>query len=270
MLFPKQEVLPISSGDDGRFIKDQRIYSQSSAYPLKQNNPVTTQFLNGHSFALSTFTPATYVPSTGKLSYFQKVTVHITTKPDVRAENALKNLTSDPAAAARVRDFAQNKEEVSLYPEKISLKTGYQMLIITSSEFVDGFNELINYYNTKGISSQVITTQEISSAMPGIDLPEKMRNYIIQEYQNSGIEYVLLGGDVEVVPYRGFYCYVISGSGYEDSNIPADIYYSSLDGTWNNDGDSYWGEPGEDDLLPDVSVARFPFSNSHRTCQHGP
>jgi len=31
---------------------------------------------------------------------------------------------------------------------------------------------------------------------------------------------------------------------------------------WNDDGDNKWGEPDEDDLLPDVSVARFPVSNT--------
>ncbi|MCD6330458.1 MAG: T9SS type A sorting domain-containing protein, partial [Candidatus Cloacimonetes bacterium] len=35
-----------------------------------------------------------------------------------------------------------------------------------------------------------------------------------------------------------------------------------LDGTWNDDGDNLWGEIGEDDLLPDVSVGRMSFSNS--------
>ena len=48
---------------------------------------------------------------------------------------------------------------------------------------------------------------------------------------------------------------------YEDDNIPADLYYSGLDGTWNDNGDNLWGEIGEDDLLPEVSVARYSFSN---------
>jgi len=90
-----------------------------------------------------------------------------------------------------------------------------------------------------------------------------MRNYIISEYQAHGIEYVLLGGDDELVPHRGFYCIVYSSSTYEDSDIPADLYYSALDGSWNDDGDGYWGEIGEDDLLPDISVARFPAARFH-------
>ena len=45
------------------------------------------------------------------------------------------------------------------------------------------------------------------------------------------------------------------------------LYYSSLDGNWNTDGDGYWAEIGEDDLLPDVSVARFPCQHSLHSCK---
>src|SRR5690606_30009472 len=72
---------------------------------------------------------------------------------------------------------------------------------------------------------------------------------------------LLLGGDVDIVPARGLYCYVESGSGYSSNDIPADLYYAALDGTWNDDGDDRWGEPGEDDLLPEIGVARMPFGN---------
>jgi len=88
-----------------------------------------------------------------------------------------------------------------------------------------------------------------------------MMSIFIQEYEDRGISYVLIGGDKEVVPYRGFYCYVQSGSGYSDPGIPADLYYSALDGTWNDDGDTLWGEPGEDDLYPEVAVGRLTFSS---------
>ena len=113
----------------------------------------------------------------------------------------------------------------------------------------------------RGMLTEIVTIEYINANMPGQDTPEKMRNYIIQEYQDSGIEQVLLAGDVEHVPYRGFYCYVDSGSGYASDDIPADLYYSALDGTWNDDSDNLWGEIGEDDLLPDISVGRMSFSN---------
>ena len=72
---------------------------------------------------------------------------------------------------------------------------------------------------------------------------------------------VNLAGDVPAIPYRGLYCFADSGSGYEDYDIPADLYYAALDGTWNDDNDNRWGEIGEDDLLPELGIGRMCFSN---------
>ncbi len=47
-----------------------------------------------------------------------------------------------------------------------------------------------------------------------------------------------------------------------DSNIPADLYYCALDGTWNDNNNNKWGEIGEDDLLPEVGVGRMCFNNA--------
>jgi hypothetical protein len=187
--------------------------------------------------------------------------VKITTRPDADATRAMNNLTSSENALKRVSHFAQNPGMMKNYPAKGTLKSNYKILIITPAQYQAGFQDLADYYNNKYQATQIATTEAIASS-PGADLQEKIRNYIISEYQANGIEQVILGGDVEYIPYRGFYCYVISGSGYEDYNIPADIYYSALDGNWNTNGDTKWGEPGEDDLLPEISVGRMSFSNA--------
>jgi hypothetical protein len=149
---------------------------------------------------------------------------------------------------------------LSSYAHQPGRDGDYQILIITPQAFGAAFEQLKDLYRVRGLEAMTATTETIGSSMTGNDLQEKIRNYIIQEYQQHGVEYVLLGGDAEHVPPRGFYCYVQSGWGYEDYNIPSDLYYSALDGNWNTDGDGMWGEPGEDDLLPDVAVARFPAS----------
>jgi len=49
--------------------------------------------------------------------------------------------------------------------------------------------------------------------------------------------------------------------------MPGDFYFACLDGTFNYDGDTYWGEPtdgdggGEIDLLPEVGVGRISAAN---------
>lgn len=262
LLFPQQYSLPLSKASEGKFVKNEKAYLTNSNYPVSQAGQLMTRYLNGYAFALSTFTPVKYNPVTGQVSYFTTVTINITTAPDITSGKALKNLTSSPEAMKRVSSFAQNPSAISGYPVAKSPATAYKLLIITPSEFETGFGDLINFYNSVGITAMIESTQDINLSMTGQDLPEKIRNYIIQEYQNNNIEYVLLGGDVENVPYRGLYCYVTSSSIYEDYGIPADIYYSALDGNWNTNNDNKWGEPGEEDPLPEISVARFPFSSS--------
>ena len=262
-LFPQQAMRPISKGSDGEFIKKDEVYRSVANYPVTPTGHLINSYLNGYAFALSTFTPVIYNPAGKTVSYYKKITVHITTQSDANATLALKNLTSSTNALKRVRLFAQNPEMMNMYPLKNALKTNYPILIITPAEFQSGFQDLVNYYNSRGLTSQIVTTETIINSMSGQDTQEQIRNYIINEYQTNGIEQVILGGDVEYVPYRGLYCYVMSGSTpYEDYDIPADIYYSALDGNWNTNGDNKWGEPGEDDLMPELSVGRMSFSTS--------
>ena len=102
------------------------------------------------------------------------------------------------------------------------------------------------------------TLEDIYALMEGRDNQEKIRNYIIDEYEKSGIMMVSLGGDVSIVPYRNLWCF--AQEGYEDQ-LPADMYYVCLDGTLNDDNDDKWGEVGEDDLLPELGIGRLPFNN---------
>jgi len=269
-LYPKQYSHPVSSNHSNEFIKNKKIYSRNSNYPSSQTGILSTQFLNGYSFGFTSFTPIKYNPVTGKISYFKKVTIKIKTKNNKTASFALNNLKSNNKNIKQIQKFSDNSEYFSTYPIKKANDSSYQMLIITSSEYQNSFQSLIDLYIYRGIKTQVQTTDYIYNNMSGVDNPEKIRNYIIQEYQNYDIEYVLLGGDIEIVPARGLYCKAISSQIYEDNNIPSDIYYSALDGTWNANNNNSWGEYivtandtlEEADLLPELSVARLPFSNT--------
>ena len=261
-IYPQQFVRPNSEATGGEFVKDELIYSMTGAYPTQQTGEITTQFMNGYSIALSAFTPLKYFPASGEASFYKKVTIRINTQQDTKANNALANLTANKEVLKRVKRFVQNPDLVNLYPDKISSSDDYQLLIISPAQFEDELSSLIDLYSNRGLITKIISTDSIYSASSGQDSQEKIRNFIIQEYQNYNVEYVLLGGDVELIPYRGFYCHVQSSIVYEDDDIPADLYYSALDGTWNDNNNNLWGEIGEDDLLPDVSVARIPASNS--------
>jgi hypothetical protein len=258
-IYPQQEVQPVSGGIKQSFIKDEAVYSSNASYPADPKGHMITSFLNGRAFALSTFTPVRYNPVTGVVSYYKTVKVTVLSEPSEDAQKALSNLSSGNNQAVR---FADNSEMDSFYAASRKPTTdNYELLIICTSAYSGAFDGYRAAYLKEGLRSQLITLETITSTMSGVDVPEKMRNYIIQEYQAHGIQHVLLAGDAELMPYRGFYCYVQSGGGYTDSNIPSDIYFSALDRTWNTDNDALWAEPGEEDLLPEISVGRLPFSN---------
>ncbi len=256
LLYPHQPSEPLSKTTEHQFITDKKAYASAENYPRTSCGKLITQYMNGYTLALSSFTPASYIASTRKLWYYSKVTIVINTKPSETKENLL--LSSSKSAIERVKRFAQNPEMLSQYDLPLPADTtDYQMLIISPEIFASHFQGLIDFYQTRGLKVKVKSLNVVYANSAGIDNAEKIRNYIIQEYQNNAIEHVLLAGDAELMPYRGLYCEVMSSSLYTDNDIPSDIYFSALDGNWNADSDSKWGEPGEEDLLPEISVGRF-------------
>jgi len=83
------------------------------------------------------------------------------------------------------------------------------------------------------------------------DTQAKVRNYIRYAHYDLGVRYALLVGDNEHIPCRQMYAHGEGAPapkrGYDD-NVPADMYFGCLNGTWNDDEDTYlpsgagWGE----------------------------
>jgi len=258
LLYPQQHVQPISAAKPGEFIKNEQVYGRDMNYPVRASGYLLTEYLHGYAFALSSFSPVRYNPLKRSLSYFRKVTVRISTVADERSSHALKNLPAWIHLTERVKSFAMNPGMMEQYQQRDVLTTNYHYLIIAPAAFKNEFQPLITMHNARGIQVRVVTTDSINTVGTGWDLKEKIRNFIISQYQDFGIEYVLLAGNPSLVPYRGFYCYVISGSGYSDLNIPADLYFSGMDGNYDANGNHIYGEVADNaDLLPEIAVGRF-------------
>ncbi len=145
----------------------------------------------------------------------------------------------------------------------------FDYVIITSSALRAAFQTLADHKTARGVAATVVTTDTIYAGFTGTetgDNPDKIRDFIRQARNTWNTRYILIGGDVDQVPFRGGYGYV--SAEYVDNAIPTDMYYACLDGPWNNDGDSIWGESndgnkGKDiDLYPDVFVGRAPASSA--------
>jgi hypothetical protein len=135
-------------------------------------------------------------------------------------------------------------------------------VIVTNEEMAPVFEEFAEWKTKKGVPAVVRTVEWIKqNYRAGADPAETIRHFLQDAYEKWGVEWVLLGGDTDVIPAR--YGYVAYWTG---EFIPADMYYSCLDGNWNADGDSLWGEAyhniydtGDDaDLYSEVYVGRMP------------
>ena len=262
LLYPYQAPRPVSSTKEIPFAKNESIYGSKEVYSYEHKSDVSTQYLNGYSFAFSGFSPVRYIPSEEKVSYAKSVTVRVTYSQS-RDDKSMMLKTS-PEVQARVMRLAQNPESLGLYSDNSKQRTleGYELLVITPEEWVSHFDEYKAFYDSHGLRTEVVSLEHIYDTQTGCDEQEKIRNFVKQEYENEGIMMVLLGGDSKIVPYRCLYCYVMED--YEDDCLPADMYYVSLDGTWNEDNDDLWGETDEADLLPELAIGRMPFNNEQQ------
>ena len=258
-LMPAQKSRPISDDSPMVFEKNEALYRSDKAYPNKEFNTVSTQVLNGVSFAFGGFTPVKYKPASGQVTYAQIVTVIV----DYQASRAdfSRKLWLRPETKNSISRLAQNAEMLDSYARRDGNLPEYEMLVITPQNYVESFTDYVALYAGRGIRVRVGALQDVYAASTGRDNKEKIRNYIINEYEKSGISMVLLGGDVDLVPHRNLWCH--AQEGYDDQ-VPSDSYYACLDGTLNEDNDNKWGEIGEDDLLPELSIARLPFNNANQ------
>jgi len=140
----------------------------------------------------------------------------------------------------------------------------YEHVTITSGALAGSFGPLKQFLlDYAGLHDTVVTTEAIYAGQTGRDNPEKIRNFIKYAYQNWQTTFVLLGGDVEVVPHRLAYPGHVSGNPPWNDTIPCDLYYSDLDGTWDANGNNIFGEMGDGaDLAPEVYVGRAPVSDA--------
>jgi len=116
-----------------------------------------------------------------------------------------------------------------------------QYLIITNEAMKDEFQRLADYKTGLGMQAVVATREYIAANFRnGADIQETIRMFIQDAYGKWGTEYVLLGGDTDILPARYIdnTFYPATGS----TAIPVDLYFACLDGNWNANGNAHFGE----------------------------
>lgn len=134
-------------------------------------------------------------------------------------------------------------------------------LIVTSSDLKDAFTPLKAWKTKKGVKTEVITVEDIYQNYTEYPTSqEKIKRCLYDYYLNKGIKWVLLGGDVDIVPSQTCYiCYLSS-----TSSVVSDLYYATFKGefNWDADCDNCYGEAGDGmNLHPNIFLSRLPISS---------
>lgn len=289
LIEPGQEPVPLSYKGPVKITSpNSKIYTSNSAYPSGVFSEPVVQWKEGCRVLVINLYPASYIPSIREVSYYKSLTIHVpltTTKTSFREYSMFKELTSKND----VRKFVSNPEAVETYPSRsltrsdispLSERGGAdtQYVIITTDALKNAsgtytFQDLVADKQARGISAGIVTTEYIYANYSGLrpdgetDDQTKIRNFIIDAYHNWNTEYVLLGGDADgknlggesedpIVPVRKLWARNFEYG--EGDNIPADIYYSCLDGTFDTNGNGLYGECPADnpDFVAEVYVGR--------------
>jgi peptidase C25-like protein/flagellar hook capping protein FlgD len=137
-----------------------------------------------------------------------------------------------------------------------------EYLIVTSRSLRPEFMALARERSRNGIPSAVRSLESFASEYPtAVDEADRLRRFLRDAHDHWATRWVLLGGDVEVIPPR----FVTERDVLPERSFVSDWYYACLDGTWDSDGDGRFGElpfggdPGDSpDLEPELFVGRAP------------
>ena len=250
---------------------DPAIYNSRNPYPGKLYDFVGIQKRRGSAVLVLALHPVEYVPATGELASVGELSVSVTLKPErsgviVRhrpdSRRPVEATVDNPDTAASYRESSRSGGG-SVARGLADPSDSYAYVIVTSEELMNAagpyaLTNLLAHKQSRGLTATMVSTTDIYANYTGVDNAEKVRNFIVDAYNNWETDYVLLAGDTNVVPMRKLRC---SASGEVD-DLPSDLYFQCLDGPYDYDGDGLWGEPtdgeggGDVDLAAEVYIGR--------------
>jgi hypothetical protein len=156
-----------------------------------------------------------------------------------------------------------------------------RFFIVAPNRFHGALRKYVDHKQTL-LPTELVSLEDALKSTKGVDDPERLKRYLYSAWKKRDLGYVLLVGDVDVMPVRYMVLDRVTPAAFDYAFYPSDLYYSDLakqDGSfddWNSRKDDfhkdYFGEVrGEKnkqdpinfdgvDYRPDVPVGRWPVS----------
>ena len=201
---------------------DPMIYAMDGSFPEGRFEQIGTQAFRGYQILTLKLLPVEYIPARGELFYYPELTVAVTTTSTGRTSSQFRGLAVDDED---VRAKVDNPSAADSYVA--GLKRGarsYDLLILTTPALAGVFQPLKDFHDTTGVLTEIHTTDDVGSTNP-----ESVRAYISDRYRDDGIQYVLIGGDDDLIPAPDLYVAAWDGGDIE-YEMPGDLYFGCFDG----------------------------------------
>jgi len=284
-IIPYQKPVTIGEPLSGDIDKDDSVYSTDSFFPDQLVKKQGVSSSRGYTILHIGINPLQYNPVDAELRYYDELQLTIQLEESSSVNELFRGIESD---REWVKSLVMNPEVLGTYDSFAGFSSleydgglcdpsdngglGYDYVIITTEQngldYWDtnsttpyNWESLMDKHETEdGLSCTLVTIEEID-AEPDYensdplfdDTPAHIREFCRDAYEDWGTSYILVGGDQEILPRR------LMDYDYE-SNVETDIYWSNLDKTFNDDGDSDWGEEGDSgfDLSSELFIGSLP------------
>ena len=240
-----------------------QVYGNDDPYPGELVEFVRLAGYRKYNLVDVQVTPFSFKPLSGQLTYYPEVTVLVSYSiPDNSIEPMVDDLVRMEQTA---REIIINYDQAQQWYQSggSGAKGLHDFVIITLDSLTSSVTSLVDWEMYKGRNVEVVTTSWIDSHYTGYDLPEKMRNFLMEKYPGDewGIEDLLVVGDYDDVPIRR--CWQDLGYGKPET----DLYYAELSlpdsESWDANQNQRWGETYGDpiDFYSEIHVGRIPWSD---------
>lgn len=290
----------IEAWGDGKVIENGKnisVYQNDTDFPGDVVKILNISRMRKWKFARVDFSPLQYNPVSGQITLTESVEIEIIYDTSALGMDAaiIRDTAFDEIAAERFINFAQQKESYQSDSQETSsdqpsaLPADY--VIITTDNIKNNslnLNTFVTHKQNLGHSVHVATYEADIQALVG-QAPngraEKIRQWLMNNYLENGIKYVLLIGDptplgtgLDAIPMK--MCHPERNAPNPvPQAAPTDYFYADLTGNWDIDGDLYYGEWDPDgdggawsgdyprtngvDFTEEVYVGRIPVYNSN-------
>jgi hypothetical protein len=245
------------------------VYSSDRVFPESAGEFTGKGRLRKYSFVRVAYFPLSYRPQSGRLVLYPSLVVSIEYNVPASNPKSMEAMLRDRVGDERASGLFVNYDQAKAWyrPAQALKSEGDDnpgFMIIGTDAMWSAAAALSLRRDSMGYRSIHGSVDNINATYPGADAAERIRNFLIDNYIAESIEYVLLVGDIDVIPMRICYPDPTNHDPYSSYCPPTDYYYADLTSDWDADGDGYPGELDEDsvDFVPEVIVGRIPFNDT--------